>query len=181
MRRFLLLSAILILVVACVPWVITGGPYVSPRQNISVELPEGWMRENTDEYLFITRDGPRLQYIMVETIHVDAELKHTKKKFRRKMLPQELAEVIIDQTNSNQEVLNFKVKLNKPTKIKGNPGFKLLYTYKDKDGLRFKCLYYGFLKGEWFYGIGYNAPSRYYFKKELEAFKKVLKSFQLIS
>jgi hypothetical protein len=161
------------------PWVKTDGPYVAPPQNVSVELPKGWMRHNSKKHLLVTRDGPRLQYILVERIHVDAKLKHTKKKFRKGMLPQELAEVIIDHCSANENVLNFKVKSNKPTKINGHSGFRLLFTYKDGDDLKYKSLYYGFMEQEWFYGIRYNAPERYYYDKELKTFKEVLASLEL--
>ena len=95
------------------------------------------------------------------------------------MLPQELAEIVIDHCSSDENVLNFKVKSNKPTKINGHSGFKLLFTYKNKDALKYKSLYYGFMEKEWFYGIRYNAPERYYFKKELKTFKNVVASVQL--
>ena len=183
MKRILLLCAILVCNTGCIsfPWVKTDGPYTAPDHSVSVELPDGWMRKNTDEYLLVTKDGPLLQYILVERIHVDQKLKHTKKKIRRGMLPQELAQIIIDNNSSNENFLNLKVRSNKPTKIKGHRGFELLFTYKDKDGLGHKSLYYGFMTGEWFYGIHYNAPKRYYFKKELKTFKKVFDSLTLTS
>jgi hypothetical protein len=183
MKRILFLCTIFALITGCIsfPWVKADGPYTAPAQNVSVEIPDGWMRKNTDDYLLVTKDGPLLQYVMVERIHLDQDLKHTKKKFRKGMLPQELARIIIDNNSSNQSILNLKVRSNKPAKIKGHRGFKLLLTYKDKDGLKYKSLYYGFMKGEWFYGIRYNAPQRYYYKKELNAFKKIMGSLKLTS
>lgn len=182
MKRLLLLCAILLLVAGCfsLPWVKTEvGRYTAPAQHVSAELPEGWMRLNTDDYLFITKDGPALQYIMVQRFQCDSELKHTKKKFRRGMLPNEVAEIVIDNNRSNQDVLNLKVESNKPAKIDGRSGFELTFTYKDKDELEYKSLYYGFLEGEWFYGIRYNAPQRHYYQKEIKTFEKFLSTLKV--
>ncbi len=180
MKRILLLCLVVLFITGCLPWARTGGPFTAPAQNVSVDLPDGWMRKNTKDYLLVTRDGPLLQYIIVENIHATDALYHTKKKFRTGMLPQEQAEVIIDNTSSNPEILKLRIISNKPTKINGYSGFKVVYTYKDKNGLQYKSMYYGFMNGEWFYGIRYNAPLRHYYKKELNSFKKVVKSLKLI-
>lgn len=157
-----------------------GGLYTSEHHNFSVELPQGWMRLNTDEYLFVTRDGALLQNILIERLHIDKGLKYTKKKFKKGMLPQEAAEVILDSIASDQTVLNFEVIENTPTKISEFSGFKAVFTYKNKDGLRFKSIYYGFMIGEWFYGIRYTAALRHYFDKDLKTFEKVRESFKLL-
>ncbi|MGE5892615.1 MAG: hypothetical protein ACM34I_01010 [bacterium] len=179
MKRFLLGIIILIFIAACAPWIRTGGPYSSAYLNMSVDLPDGWMRLNSREYLFITRDGIPLQSILVEKIHVSDTLKHTKKKFSSGMLSQEAAEVILDNMATDPAMLNFEIRENNPAKIGGKSGFKAVYTYKSKDGLRYKSIYYGFMLGDWFYGIQYSAPARYYFDKDLKAFEKVVASFKL--
>ena len=178
MRR--LAWVVLIFLAGCGPWLKVGGLYTSSAHNVSVEFPEKWMRVNTDDFLLITRDGMLLQHILIQTIHVDDSLKYTKKKFKRGMLPQEVAEVILDNKTSNPEILNFKVIENVPAKISGFPGFKVTYTYKNKDGLKVKGVYYGLLLKEKFYGISYTAASRYYYDKDLKTFEKVFKSFKLM-
>jgi len=55
----------------------------------------------------------------------------------------------------------------------------MTFTYKDKRGLEYKSLYYGFMKGEWFYGIRYNAPQRHYYEKELKTFRKFVESLRV--
>jgi hypothetical protein len=177
MKRLLLLCVIITLIAGCfsLPWVKTEvGSYAVPAQHVSAELPGGWMRLNTDDCLFITKDGPMLEYIMVQRIQCNSELKHTKKKFRPGMLPNEVADIIIDNNRLNEDVLNLKVESNRPAKIDGHSGFELTFTYKDSDGLEYKSLYYGFLEGEWFYGIRYNAPQRHYYQKEIKTFEKFL-------
>ena len=180
MKRYLLIIAVVVLITGCLPWARTGGLHVAPAQGISVDLPDGWMRLNTDDYLLVTRDGVLLEYIMVERIHVEDELTHTKKKFRTGMLSQEQAGVITDNISSNQDVMNFKVISNKPAKIAGHKGFKVVFTYRDTNKLKYKSIYYGFMEGELFYGVRYDAPLRHYYKKHLKTFAKVLGSLKLV-
>jgi hypothetical protein len=179
MKKALLM--ILLVVMGCVPWIQTGGLYTSKKHNFSVELPQGWMRSNTSEYMLITRDGVILQNIAIKRRAVDEEFEHTKRKLSKGILPQEAAAVIIDNINSDQEVLNFKVIENIPVEINESPGFKVVYTYKNKDGLRSKRIYYGAVDGEWFYSISYAAALRHYFEKDLTSFEELFKSFKLIN
>jgi hypothetical protein len=178
MKRYLLI--VLLFVVGCAAWVKVGGLYQSKPHNFSAELPNGWMRLNTRDRLHITRDGVLLQNIMIERLNIEKPLEHTKKKFSKDMLPQEVAEVVLDNISSDQTVLNFEVEENIPARISGFPGFKVVFTYKNKDGLRLKSISYGFVTNEWFYGIRYTAAHRYYFDKDLKTFERVFESFKLI-
>jgi hypothetical protein len=128
----------------------------------------------------ITRDGVSLQYIQIERVKIEDSLKHTKKKFSKGMLPQEVAEVVLDNIASDKDNLNLEVIENIPATISGIPGFKAVYTHKTMDGLKLKSIYYGFIMQDWFYGIYYTAALRYYFDKDIETFEKVLETFKLI-
>lgn len=175
-----LLWIMFILVVGCAPWTQVGGLHKNESHNFSVDLPQGWMRWNKGEHLFITRDGVSLQYIQIGRTKIEDPLKHTKKKFSKGMLPQEAAEVVLDNFASNQNILNLEIIENTPATLDGIPGFKALYTYKNKDGLKFKSIYYGFMAEDWFYSINYNAALRYYFDKDIKTFERVVESFKLI-
>jgi len=175
-----LLYIALIFLAGCAPWIQVGGLYKNESHNFSVELPQGWMKLNAEEYLLITRDGVLLQNIQIVRHKIEDPLKHTKKKFSKGMLPQETAEVILDNIASNQNILNLEVIENTPTTINGMPGFKAIYTHKNKDGLKLKSIYYGFIVGDWFYGLNYNAAQQYYFDKDIQIFEKVVESFKLI-
>jgi len=179
-RAFIIL---LFLMVGCAPkapWVQVGGLHNMESQDFSVELPQGWMRVNQGDYLFITRDGFLLQYIRVIRLDIEQPLRYTKKKFSKSMLPQEVAEVILDNISSDQNVLDFNLLENIPVKISGISGFRAVYTYKNKDGLKIKGIYCGFITDKWFYGIHYSAAHRYYFDKDVKTFEKVLESFKLL-
>ena len=163
-----------------VPWHPTAGLYKSPSENFAVELPQGWMRLNANEDLLITRDGILLQHVTVERAAVDRPLKSTKKTLARGMQPQAVAEVIIDNFMSSERMLDVKVQENRPVQVAQHRGFRLVYTHRDKNGLRFKSVLHGFLAGDVFYGIRYTAAERYYFAKDLPTFEHVLASFRLI-
>ncbi len=181
-KAILFLIAVVLLLGGCAPWYPTNGePYIAKAQNVSVNLPAGWMRQNRRDIVLATRDGLPLQTIMVETIHVNDDLKYTKKKFSPGMLPQEQAETIIDNMTSNQKVLGLKVLENKPAKIDGRQGFRALISFKDSDGLAYRSLYYGFMEKEWFYGLRYTAPQRHYFERDREAFDKAVSSVKLLT
>ncbi len=176
----ILLIIIFMLAIGCAPWAQVGGLYKTESYSYSVDLPQGWMRWSKGNDLLITRDGVLLQNIQIIRLNTEEPLKHTKKKFSKEMLPQEVAEVILDNIASNQGVLNFELIENGPIKISGVSGFKAIYTYKNKDGLKIKSVYCGLTADKWFYGINYNAPQRYYFDKDVKTFEKVLESFKLL-
>jgi hypothetical protein len=177
MKKFWIV--ILVLLMGCVPWMKVGGTYKNSHDKYSVDLPQGWMKLNADKSLFITRDGGLLQNIIVERVDLDEPLKNTKKKLSKNMLPLEASEVIIDNISSDKAVLNLVILENIPVTIDRNQGFKILFTYKNKDGLKFKSLYCGFLFESWLYNIRYTAAERYYFSKDVGVFEELLNSFKL--
>jgi hypothetical protein len=178
MKKPLLLF--LLITTSCASWNQFGSISQSSSYNFTIEFPEQWTRLNTHKYLMVTKDGPFSQYILVQQRHVEKPFKHTKKKINKGMLPQEAAEVILDEIISDRCVLNFRVIENLPARVNQYDGFRIVFTYKTKDGLKFKTIYYGFLQGEWFYSIRYNAGERHYSAEDIEAFRKVLSSFKIM-
>jgi hypothetical protein len=180
----ILLIALLFFIAGCMPpppWSTIGGPYPEYSQNFYVELPNGWKKSNRVNYLLVTRDGALLQNIIITSLEIDKGLEYTKKKLKKDMLPQEVAEVIIDDLTSNPNVLNLVVIENTPAKISGHQGFKLLFTFRNREGVKYKSVYYGFIAGGKFYGIRYTAAERYYFDKDIKIFERVAESFKLIN
>jgi hypothetical protein len=171
---------IVVSLVGCAPWTQVGGTFRDASLQFQAELPPGWMRSNTaKDFLLITRDGVLLQYIAVQGLDMDQELKHTKKKFTRGMLPQEVAEIELDEVRSNPAVMHFALLENVPTEISGQPGFKLVYTYRTQSGLLLKRVHYGLLQDNRVYRILYQAPGQYYFDRDLDTFERVRESVQL--
>jgi len=175
MKRILL--AIFVLLLGCAGGMQNGGP----AHHFTVDIPEGWRQLDTNKFFLVTKDGAYLQYALIQERPLDKAFKHTKKKLRWGMLPQEAAGVIIDEIASDKNILNFQLIENTPTSIKGHEGFKILFSYKDRDGSAFKTLYFGFIKDGLFYNLRYTAAKRYYFNKDLKTFEKFVDSFRFVT
>ena len=96
------------------------------------------------------------------------------------MLPEEAAQIIIDELISDQNLINLKLLNNVPETIKGYTGFKLLYTYQDSEGHTFKTLYYGFIKEDTFFNLRFTASDRFHFQRDIEGFHYLMNSFEVI-
>ena len=151
-----------------------------PDDDFSVEIPEGWWKPKHINKYLITKDGAFLQYVLIQQRSIDLPYSHTKKKLNKGMLPQEAAGVIIDEIASDRRIYNFNVVENAPAVIDGHEGFKILFSYKDKKGSAFKTLYYGFISGDSFFNLRYNAAMRHYFEKDIADFEQILGSFKVV-
>lgn len=198
-RRLAVVAVILL--VGCVPFVPVGGKLTLSDQGFEVELPEGWYRHQFSnpkvsaavmgvilahgdwpgEGLAITKDGLPLQVIRIERVSIEEELSHTKRKFASVMPPYEVAEVELDNVRSNPDAFNFELLDNAPAVVGGRSGFRLVYTWKTKEGLRLKVVHYGFLEGDWVYRLVYQAAARHYFDRDVATFERILKSFRLLA
>ena len=182
MKRFnLWLLVLAILPAGCAPWTMVGGSYLTNSENYEVNLPSGWRKHNQSrDVLRITRDGLTVQEILIGRWPLDKDLPHTKKKLAKGMLPQEAAEVVVDDFRSNSSLDNYQIAENNPSKVGGHAGFKLAYGYQTKAGLKKKGIYYGVLVDKWLYFLNYEAPDRHYFGKDREVFEKIKESFRVL-
>jgi len=130
--------------------------------------------------VLITKDGFSLQFIRVTRSPVGNKLQHTEKKFTKGMMPQEAAEIVIQNFRSNPNIMNQQVLANNPTKIGGYPGFNIVVAFQTKTGLTKQSIVCGFLSGSSYYEILYEAPQRYYFTKDESDFEKVKDTFKLL-
>jgi len=179
-RATLALVFLLSALSGCADWVQIEGPYRMDSQGFEVSLPAGWRRATTvGDSLLVTRDGISLQYIRIERVAVGDELTHTKKKFAKGMLPQDVAALELDEVWSDQSVRNLALVENIPFQVTGFPGFKLVYTFKTENGLRLRRVHHGVLLRGWVYRVQYQAPARYYFDKDLSTFERVRESFKV--
>lgn len=183
MRKVFICIVVMLLLAGCIkrPWTPTlETEYVASSQNVSVRLPEGWMLSGREDILLLTRDGVLLQNVIVATINVDDELKYTKKKFKRGMLPLEQAGVALDNMASNPNYIAFKAHSKKPATVGGHQAFRTEITFKDEDGLLYRGILYGFMQNNWFYLVRYLAPDRHYFSRDRDKFEKIVKSLKLL-
>ena len=96
------------------------------------------------------------------------------------MLPEEAAQIIIDELISDQNLVNLRILANTPATIQGYEGFQLLYTYSDLEGRTYRTLYYGFIKEDTYFNLRFNAADQIYFQRDVGAFRSVLNSFQVV-
>jgi len=161
-------------------WVAAEATYNAEKGNYAVDLPTGWMRLNTEDGVRITRDGFSLQAIGVDRYEVGEPLKHTKKKFEKGMLPQEVSAVLIDDLTLIEGVASSDVMENVPTQFGGSDGFRVVLRVHLKNGEERKYALYGGMSDDWVFEIYYFAPSRHYFGRDLETFEGVVRSFRLL-
>ena len=182
MKKVLSIGIILALLLGgCAPWIMVGGNYENSTQNFKAEFPKGWRKFNlSKDDVLITKDGLSLQFIRISRSPIEKELQHTEKKFTKGMLPQEVAEIFIQNFRSNSDIMNQQVLANNPAEIGGYPGFNIVITFQTKEGLTKQSIVYGFLSDESYYEILYEAAKRYYFTKDESDFEKVKDTFKLL-
>ena len=164
----------------CVACTHTGGLSKPASYSFTIDIPEGWRKIDNNRYLFVTKESPFLQYIMVQNRPIGRSFRYTKKKIQKEMLPEEAAQIIIDELISDQNLVNLRILDNTPATIKNYEGFKILYTYSDSEGQTYKTLYYGFIKEDTFFNLRFTAEGQIYFQRDIGVFRSILNSFQII-
>ncbi|KPJ76567.1 MAG: hypothetical protein AMJ54_11165 [Deltaproteobacteria bacterium SG8_13] len=171
----------LLLFAGCDPWVPVEGEFKSAGHNFTVEFPQHWKRYNPEKGgVVFTVDGLALQFIRISRTPAEKALPHAKRNFGKGMLQEEAAELIIQDLRANPEMMNQRIVENTPDQLGGHNGFKIVYTYRTKGGLKKKGVIYGLLMQPWCYRLTYEAAERHYFAKELPAFARVKDSFRLL-
>lgn len=151
-----------------------------PVYTFNAAVPEGWRTIDSEEpMLFMTKDGGYKQFVLIRERPLSEPFHFTKKTMRSDMVPEEAAQIIINEILADTNIRNFSVTENVPARIDGNSGFRLAFAYTDVDGYLFKMIFYGFIKGDTFYNIRYGATQEDFFQNDLKTFEEVLKSFKL--
>ena len=176
----LLWFCLLIGVVSCLACAHGGGFTRPASYGFSVDIPEGWRKIDNNRYLLVTKENPFKQYILVQNRPIGKSFRNTKKTMRMTMLPEEAAQIVIDELISDQNLINLKLLNNSPETIKGFAGFKILYTYQDAEGHSFKTLYYGFIKEDTFFNLRFTASDQFHFQRDIEGFRYLMNSFEII-
>jgi len=153
-----------------------------PPLTFNAAVPEGWKEIATDDtMMFMTKDGGYKQFVLIRERPLAQPFQFTQKTMRQGMLPEEAAEIVVNEILADSHIRNFSLLENIPARISGNSGFRLTFVYTDADGFVFKTLYYGFIKGDTFYNLRYAATQEEYFQKDLKTFEKVFDSFKLVT
>ena len=179
MKKYVLIIMFLF-VAGCLACAHTGGISKPASYSFKIDIPEGWRKIDNNRYLFVTKESPFLQYIMVQNRPIGRSFRNTKKKIQKEMFPEEAAQIIIDELISDQNLVNLRILDNAPATINGHAAFKLLYTYRDSEGQVYKTIYYGLIKEDTFFNLRFTAMDRVYFQRDIGDFRNILKSFQII-
>ena len=179
MKKLWLLLIALCLISSCASAAYKRSLEDLPKSDFSVEIPDGWWKPQYINRYLITKDGAFNQYVLIQQRPIDRPFKKTGKKLRKGMLPLESSKIIVDEIAADRNIMNFDLIENSPATISGHAGFKILFSYRDKNGAEYKTLYYGFIRGDSFFNIRYSAARQYY-DKDLADFKRILNSFKLL-
>jgi hypothetical protein len=158
------------------PW--TSVPDALDTSFWSIRPPAGWMDLRTAESDMLSKDGPYLEYILVQSRPLKEGFRFTKQKISPEMLPLEVAELITDSMRCDPFIRRFRLLSSEPAMLGGRSGFKLTYSYQDQNGVAIKAIYYGVVLRNTFFNLRYTAARRYYFDSQLSAFNKVVDSLR---
>ncbi|MDA8141509.1 MAG: hypothetical protein M0036_22935 [Desulfobacteraceae bacterium] len=146
----------------------------------SVQVPDGWMRLTTPTYEMLSKDGPYLQYILIQERPISEGFHATGQKMDTQMLPNELAQVVIDTIQVDRQIRDLYVLSAVPAMIGGRQGFKLIYTYLDQNSVEMKTIHYGALFPPYYFNLRYTAAARHYFDADENTFEQVAGSMRFI-
>lgn len=171
--------ALTLLLAACAgPWETVPNQLSAPQWSIT--SPEGWMHLSMPQSEMLSKNGPYLEYILIQSRPLTQGFHFTKQKLNPDMLPHEAARLITDNMRLDPLIRQFQLLVSQPARVGGHPGFKLIYRYRDRFDVEIKSIYYGVILPNQFFNLRYTATKRHYFDQELPAFYKVVDSLGLL-
>jgi hypothetical protein len=168
---------------ACAPWthVDPGSRNESRHNDYTLDLPLGWVKRTADTNdLFVTRDGPALNYIVVNRQPHDRKLPRTKRETRADMLPHEVAELAIAEWKSSEATANLQVLSNVPMMLGGKPAVRVHIRYKNDRGLPIERVMVALVDTKGRLSIQYEAPAIVYFQRGLADFDALVASVRFV-
>ncbi|MEW6119010.1 MAG: hypothetical protein AB1593_02845 [Pseudomonadota bacterium] len=182
MNRFAVAGLLAVTLSACAPWsrVEPDNRGFDKRNDYSLDLPTGWVRRTADvNDVFITRDGPALNYIVVTRQPHDRKLPRTKRETRARMLPFELAELTLAEWRSSNATANLEILANTPATLGGHPAARVHVRYRNERGLPIERVMVAMVDTRGRLSLLYEAPAIVYFERGLPAFEALLASVRL--
>lgn len=175
----LAIGLLLVSLAACTPWtrVDPDSRHESKRDDYSLDLPLGWVRRTADanDY-FVTRDGPALNYIVVNRQPHDRKLPHTQRETRADMLPHELAELALAEWKNTAATANLELLASTPVMLGGRPAARVHIRYRNERGLPIERVLVSLVDARGRLSLLYEAPAIVYFQRGLADFESLLAS-----
>ena len=175
----LLWIAAAVLLAACAgPW--RSAPETLGDQQWQIRPPKGWMYLAMPDADMFSKNGPYLEYILVQSRPLTQAFRSTRQKLSGDMLPHEAAQVIIDSMRFDPQVRQFELLGNRPATVGGRPGFKVTYRYRDAHDVTLKAMYIGVILYDRLITLRYTATQRHYFDAQESTFNTVVDSLRFI-
>lgn len=179
MRRLLHPVLLTLLIAGCAPWsaVDPNNRQIRVKDDYTLEAPMGWVRRNYDVFdIFLSRDGPLLNFIAIDREKHDRELPRTKRKTSADLLPQEVAELVIAEQKAVDSRGSFTVLSNQPATLGGRPAVRVHTRWKNERGLPIERLTYALVDQKGRLAFIYEAPGLVYFPKAVADFEAAIKT-----
>lgn len=183
MNARLALVALVLLTTACAPWSRVGpdSRHFEKRGDYTLEQPDGWVRRTADvNDLFLTRDGPALNTLVVTRQPHDRKLPRTRRETRADMLPIELAELALAEWRSHEATAQLEVLDNRPTLLGGQPATRVHIRYLDERGVPIERVMVACVDAKGRLSLLFEAPAIVYFARGLPAFDALVDSLRFL-
>ncbi|MEW5894952.1 MAG: hypothetical protein AB1650_04235 [Candidatus Omnitrophota bacterium] len=150
------------------------------RGGISAVLPPDWDKTAFPRsILCLSRTGEKLQRIVLQRKSSNYKFPRAKRRLSADMLPQEAAQLVIDNLSLNRKLGHFNVVRNKPYPVSKDHGFLIEYTYRDEHFVPRRSLLIGVLNDRYYYEIKYQAVDQFYYQDGIGEFMTFLKTVNL--
>lgn len=150
-------------------WRPGGEVVVAGHGAVKLRVPGGWVhRTDRQGNFFATRDGAALQHLRLErnTLLTPRSARDT-------------AGDLVAVLRAEAAFAGFSLCEQTPATVAGHPGFRLVFTFRDADGLPRVEARYGCVVGRELVQLCYQAPARAYFEHDLADFEAAARSLQL--
>lgn len=171
-----LLALTVMMSAGCSTWVPVSGKTPIAFQQVTTEIPPGWMHYVWSHGAYLTKHGGELDLIQVRRWPLSTLVKGTNRTLEGDLLPAEIAEISLDSRRLDAGVGGLEVLDNSPTTIDGSDCYRIEYTFRNDPGLLMRTIEYGCAVGPWMYRFEYRAAAQHYFAAYLDDFEGMVKS-----
>jgi len=160
---------------------VQGEPFQSKSGGYAIEFPAGWKCAGSGKDSNASRDGYGLDAISVEVRKHKNAFRAIKKGSSEQALPQELAELLVDDIKAQGGNEGIEVLASEPAELGGRPAFRLHLRTRvviDVGALDYEQIIVGTATPDGLVLVAYRAPSLHYFAAHRQDFETALASFR---
>lgn len=176
-----ILAGLLLFLTACTTtWSYSDGPVSANGNRYTVSLPQGWtyLPVNGGTALLATHDGPELQAIRVLEYDLAEELPYSKNRIKADISVMDLTDAVFQEIFKSPGVNGPTLESAGPSKLDDTNGFKIVYSFSNEEGLRYRGLGTGAIRNNRLFIVTYSAPIRHYFERYDDSVDNTVASFR---